>query len=334
MRGAFLIAAASGVALVATAAPLPVYAGTLVLFGFAHVVVELRYVRDRFGQQIDGRLAGTWFALLGGLAAVRAADYAHVPIPGGRTWVELALLAALFVATALATGGTRRWIALAATAAFVALVAFVSPGVAIVALAFLHNLTPLGFLAEALRDPRLTADPTLRRARRRDFALALVAFLVVPALIVSGTAGTLLAGLHLSSLDGAFLGIGRAADHYSVFVPAPWRERDLAPRLFAAAVYLQCAHYFVVLHVLPRLARVTPAAATATPLASPARATLMGASGAVRVGIALAVAAGAVVVLAFLRDFADGRSLYGIVASVHAWVEWPLFLGLLLGAVR
>jgi len=86
--------------------------------------------------------------------------------------------------------------------------------------------------------------------------------------------------------------------------------------------------------VLPRLARVTPAAATATPLASPARATLMGASGAVRVGIALAVAAGAVVVLAFLRDFADGRSLYGIVASVHAWVEWPLFLGLLLGAVR
>jgi hypothetical protein len=335
VRGAFLIAAAGGAALVATAAPLPVYAATLVLFGFAHVVVELRYVRDRFGRRIDGRLAATWFALLGGLALVRAADYAHVPIPGGRTWVELALLAALFVATALATRGTRRWIALLATGAFAALVAFVSPGVAIVALAFLHNLTPLGFLAEALRDPRLSADPALRRTRRRDFALALVAFLVVPALIVSGAAGALLASLHLSSLDGAFLGIGRAADHYSVFVPAPWRERDLAPRLFAAAVYLQCAHYFVVLHVLPRLARTEPAtAAAALSRSTPARASFMGAGGAVRVGIALAVAAGAILVLAFLRDFADGRALYGIAASVHAWVEWPLFLGLLLGAVR
>ncbi len=319
-----LLALACLVALVATAAPLPVYAATLVLFGFAHVVVELRYVRDRFGGRIDGRLVATWFALLGGLAAVRAADYAHVSIPGGRTWVELALLAALFVATALATRGTKRWIALAATGGFAALVAFVSPGVAIVVLAFLHNLTPLGFLVEALRG----------RRRASALALALVAFVVVPALIVSGNVGALLAALHVPASDGAILGIGTAANHFSVFVPAPLRELDLAPRLFAAAVYLQCAHYFAVLHVLPRLARAEPAAAAAPSRSAPARASFMAAGGAVRVGVALAVAGGSLVALAFLRDFADGRSLYGIAASVHAWVEWPLFLGLLLGAVR
>ena len=54
-----LLALAGCVALVATAAPLPVYAATLVLFGFSHVVVELHYVRDRFGKQIDGRLVAT-----------------------------------------------------------------------------------------------------------------------------------------------------------------------------------------------------------------------------------------------------------------------------------
>jgi hypothetical protein len=321
-----LLALSCFVAHVATAAPLPVYAATLVLFGFAHVVVELRYVRDRFARRVDRRLAATGFALLGGLAAVRAADYAHLPIPGGRTWIELALLAALFVATALAIRGTRRWIALAATAAFAALVVLVSPGVAIVVLAFLHNLTPLGFLIEARHEPR-------RASALAVASVAITGFVVVPVLIVSGAVGGLLAALHVPALDGAFLGIGMAASHFAVYVPAPLRELDLAPRLFAAAVYLQCAHYFVVLHVLPRLARAEPAAAAA-PLSGAPRASLVGAGGAVRVGIALAVAAGAVVLLAFLRDFTDGRSLYGIAASIHAWVEWPLFLGLLLGAVR
>lgn len=312
-------------ALVATAAPLPVYATTLVLFGFAHVVVELRYVRERFGGRVDARLAGAWLALLGWLALVRAADYARLPIPGGRSVHELVLLALLLAVTAFATRGRRRWIALAATGAFAGVVLLVSPALALVALAFLHNLTPLGFLAEALRDPALEASATLRRERRRGFELALVAFLVVPALIVSGAADSILGRLQLPAADGAFLGIGTAADHFSIYVPAPWRESAIGARLFSAAVYLQCAHYFVVLHVLPRLARSGTAIAPA-----PART----AFGAVRVGVALAVVAGGIVALAFLRDFADGRALYGIAASVHAWIEWPLFLGLLLGAVR
>ena len=321
-----LIGAACLAALIATAAPLPVYAATLVLFGFAHVVVELRYVRDRFGGRVDARLAGAWFALLGWLALLRAADYARLPIPGGRSAHELALLVLLLAVTAFSTRGRRRWIALAATGAFAAIVLWVSPPLALVTLAFLHNLTPLGFLAEALRDPALEASPSLRRSRRRGFALALALFLVVPALIVAGAAEGIFARLHLPLADGAFLGIGTAADHFQVYVPAPWRERAIGARLFSAAVYLQCAHYFVVLHVLPRLAHSAPAADVAAPVRA--------AFGAVRVGVALIVVAGGAVAIAFLRDFADGRALYGIAASLHAWIEWPLFLGLLLGAVR
>jgi hypothetical protein len=148
-------------------------------------------------------------------------------------------------------------------------------------------------------------------------ALALVAFVAVPALMVGG-AFEPLAGfvsyVHRSgpvdgALSGLFPGLGEAADHFGVFLPGSLPESVLAPRLFAAAVYLQCAHYFVVIEVLPRL---LPDAVRAT--RPPFKV------------VAPLVAVGAALLAGFLRSFAEARALYGIAAAVHAFLEWPLFL--------
>ncbi len=301
-------------ALVVAVAPLPAYAVTLGILGFAHVVVELRYVRARFGARIDPRLIATWVALLAALAGVRAADLAGVVLPAERVTLELTLLAALLLATALAADGARRVVAIAGTAAVASLYLTVAPATLLVTLAFLHNLTPLGFLLERFRGP----------ARRRVMAIALFAFVIVPALLAIGAAEQLFAALAITPLDGEFLGIGATADHFGSFLPRGWHARDFAPRLFVAAVYLQCAHYFVVLHVLPRLVAD-----------GPGRATLQGGIAGMRptawIGGGVLFAAGVALALFFLRSFGEARALYGIASAVHAFLEWPLFLALLLG---
>ncbi len=225
---AALAALALLTAAIVAAAPLLTYAATLALLGFAHVVVELRYVRDRFGGRLVASLWWTWGALLVLLVAIRASGVAGLPLALAERPVELHLLALLLLG---AFDGSARG----------------------------------------------------------------------------------------APLDGAFLGIGAAADHHSAFLPPGWRPLELAPRLFAMAVYLQCAHYFVVLHVLPRLTAAPPAAPPAA-----THAATHAASG--RWWRAAAIAVALLLLLRFTQSFAAGRALYGIAAAVHAFLEWPLLL--------
>ena len=313
-RALALSSCAAATALLASAAPLIVYAGTLALFGFAHVVTELRYVAVRFRGRIAPKLAACWALLLLLLALARAADFGGVALPGGRTAIELALLGALLAVTALAAPPDRRIGATLAVGGAAVLAWCVHPTALLALLAFLHNLTPLGFLAEATRGREQ------QRERWRIGSAALAAFVVVPLLIALGVFEPLVSWFStLASalpLDGAFLGIGPVDTHFSAFLPSAWHERDWAPRLFAAAVYLQCAHYFVVLHVLPRWLPHEIAKPR-----GPRFTTL------VVLGLALGLA------LYFVRSFHDARALYGIAAAVHAFLEWPLFLALVVGNV-
>jgi hypothetical protein len=315
---ALALLAAIGVA----TAPLVVYAVTLALFGWAHVVIELRYVRDRFAARADPRLAATWIVLLGLLVLARAADIAGADLgPGGRTKIELALLVALLAVTAMAARGAARLAAVGATAALGLLFLGVHPAAAIAVLAFLHNLTPLGFLAERLRgEPRRRSVSLVPVA-----SLVLVAFLVVPALLLGGVFERLLAAAGRSPIDGAFLGIGATSSHFGAYLPESWQGEAWAPRLFAAAVYLQCAHYFVVIHVLPRLGAAV-AAQAAPDAPAPARRWS-------RTAVAVCAAIGVALAAGFARSFGEARALYGIAAAVHAFVEWPLFLALIVGVV-
>lgn len=304
-----LVALAVATALAVAAAPLVVYAATLALFGWAHVVVEMRYVRDRFAGRLDRRMVVAWLALLAALAATRVVALAGGTLLVPRTVVELALLAALLLVTARAAPPHARSRALLVVGVAAMVLLALPPAVTLALLAIAHNVTPVGFLAERLEGEE----------RRRALLLSAVCFVGVPLLLFLGAFDSLLAKAGVPSSDGGFLAIGDASDHFSAFLAPAWRVQPWSARLFAVAVYLQCAHYFVVLHVLPRLApprSPSPPPSRARRLALPAA----------------AAAIGGALLLAFFRDFPFARSLYGVAAAVHAWIEWPLFLAVAFGA--
>jgi hypothetical protein len=91
---------------------------------------------------------------------------------------------------------------------------------------------------------------------------------------------------------------------------AAWLDRHLPlalPGLLPALVLAQCLHYLAVLRILPgRL----PGSL------------LQGRS------LWLAVAACLGLSLVFLLDFPQARRFYGVASGMHAWLEWPILLGL------
>ena len=151
--------------------------------------------------------------------------------------------------------------------------------------------------------------------RTRTWALVLAAlvFGLVPLAIASGWPARQLAGWSGSELG--MPGTGRLDQNVRVFVPSFWRDGPRAVDLFSAAVYLQCLHYAVVIHVLPRLLPSSGAQAqVGLPWPAP-RAFAVGLIGVAGISFA-----------AFLFAFSDARALYGLFALVHAWIEVPILL--------
>ncbi len=298
---------ATGLALLAIAFPLPVYALTLGAFGLVHVLAELRYVDLRFAGRLPRRLVGEWTLLLGAVVVIRALAMTGALAGPPRAVAELAVvgLLALSVLRLVRDAGPRGARVGGLAGLVVLLLLFGSaaaPFETLVVLAFLHNLTPVAFLAE-----RTSGD-----ARRRVLSACAVLFGLVPLLIATGGPRRALAA---GGWDGAALavpGVGGVADHLGAFVPS-WIGGAAAVDLFTAAVYLQCLHYAVVIGVLPRL---VPAEARRGIVPWPGRS---------RFVLLLAVV-GAVGLFAFARSFAGTRELYGVFAAVHAWVEVPVLL--------
>jgi hypothetical protein len=303
---ATIVIAAVAVAAACAAAPLFTYVASLAVFGLAHVATELRYVDRRFSRRFGKGALRILIGLLGAIVALRIASF----LPGASALPlrELELAAVAGLAAAAAAPCLRRGEPLAAAlsagvTAAIACGLAVAPGTTLVVLAFLHNLTPIGFLAE-----RLEGAP-----RRRALASCAFAFLVVPALIVSGVFTGWLVRAGVWDPDLAPFAVGPIEAHLGVFVPQAWLDERWATRLFAAAAYLQCAHYAVVIGVLPRLGAADDGAAV-----------LPWPKG--RWFALLTVAAGAIALMGFALAFADARRAYGVVAAIHAWSEVPVLL--------
>ncbi|MEZ6014144.1 MAG: hypothetical protein R3F49_03445 [Planctomycetota bacterium] len=321
----------------ATAAPLWVYSLSLALFGLPHVLAELRYVDARFGARVGRALARWLWAGLAAIVALRLVALGGGGAPMLRTSLELALGAALVAGVVAAVVPRLRargalaqapWTVAAGLAATVVAItlalwsARACPLEAIVWFAVLHNLTPVGFLAERLRG----------RARQRALLLCSVVFGLLPALIASGAAaGALAAALEAtfgvpSGALGAQLsshgppGVGALERHLGVFVPGAWVDSPGALDLFRAAAFLQCMHYAVVLHVLPRLG--AGAAIERAPLCWPRW----------RSTQELAFASCAGLTLGFALAFTDARTVYAVFAAVHAWIELPILALACLGS--
>jgi hypothetical protein len=281
-------------------APLATYSLTLAAFGAAHVLSELRYVDRRFGRSLGGaRLTAMAVFLAGAVLARSLGVFGVVPVAVAVA-AELACVTALVLSAAIGGSASRRALAVAAATAL-GFATLVSPFDTAVTLSLLHNFTPLVFLWEIA--------PRARRGR--IMALAALAFIGLPLLVATGLPRRLLAALTAMDLDP--IGAGGLADHLYVYVPRPLLASDAAIDLFSAAVVAQCAHYAAVILVLPALlAALAPGAKGIVPWPRGA------------VFAAGLVLCAACVFLVFAHDFVEARALYGIAASVHAWIELPL----------
>lgn len=116
--------------------------------------------------------------------------------------------------------------------------------------------------------------------------------------------------LHAGPLDA----------HLYVYVPPQFVATPTAIDLFTASVVAQGAHYAAVIVILPLLlARIEPNARGLAPW--PKSMWFIAICGIVALlGLAR-----------FLEGFADARALYGIFASIHAWIEIPVLIVALSG---
>lgn len=295
-------------AVIASVAPLATYALSLGTLGLVHVLSEIRYVDERFRLRLG---QGLVVGLLGLLAV----------IIGWRIWLllggspgpapaslELALVSVLAV-TALVAVRHAGIVPAAVASGIVVLLAagaYGAPLTALVLLAVLHNLTPIGFLAERLNGAE----------RRRALAASALAFVAVPIVIGSGALRAAWRAASLPLPAGSFWRVGDVDQHLGVFVPPGLVNTASAVDLFAAVVYLQVLHYAVVIHILPRLGATEATGNASSPSGWPSRPVFTAFLG--------VVAAASLV--AFALSFQDARRVYGVFAAFHAWLEVPILL--------
>lgn len=306
---ALLATVLSLAALASVAWPLAVYTSTLATFGLAHVLSELRYVDLRFGGGLGRSLARGLGAALLGIVLVRLALIGHVVPHATGLVLELGFGLSL-VALVLPTLWRARPAAAVlggAVAIGLALTILTSPAAGLLAIAVLHNFTPVGFILEATEG---------RRRRRAAWACAVV-FVVVPLVIATGGPWALVMPVGITAPEASPLGYGPLQDAMKAYLPVDRVPPVTALHLFSACVFLQCAHYVAVLGVLPRL--LPPGATGRLRWPSPR-------------WWPWVLAAAALTVVPFALDFADARRGYGVLAALHAWVELPLLLLALLGA--
>jgi hypothetical protein len=292
---------------VTVALPLATYTTALALFGLAHVLSELNYVDRRFGARL-----GAGKALRIGLpilVAVMARVAATLGLLMPAVGVAIELLAAAALAVGVVTRMRRHRAAGAVIGLLLAGGAVAAPFQMLLGLAILHNLTPLGFFAEALAGER----------RRRALILLAVPFVALPLLIATGLPCAVLARLGLALPEARILASGPLALNLGIFVPASLVSADWALHAFSAAVFAQIMHYAAVIVLLPRLSEEMPAQRV-LPL-----------SGRRWIKRAIAVAA-AGFALVFVVDYGLARQLYALAALVHSWVEIPVLLLALGGA--
>lgn len=293
-----LIIVASFIASVA--APLLTYTTTLAAFGLAHVLSELRFVRQRFGPRIATSVSRRFAMLLGGVVFCRL--LALGGIGGGSTlgMIELGLVVMLVVSVLpmLWRHASARVVGVCLCVGLIVGL-ILSPIYTLLLLAVSHNLTPIGFIAEIVP-----------KHERRAWMMGMLAvFLIAPLLIASGLPWQLTSALGVDLPNATLLPVGVLSDHLGAYLPPCIQQRSWAQHAFSAIVFTQCMHYLMVIHVLPMQ------------LDEGARDGIHERTW--RAGL---MCLGAALLVFFWFDFKNARSVYGIAAAVHAWIELPLLM--------
>ena len=95
------------------------------------------------------------------------------------------------------------------------------------------------------------------------------------------------------------------------YLPANVLLEDWARNVFCSAVYLQLLHYYSTIRLLPRLQPRTHAFGR---IPWPGNTVLS----------SIVILATVVLLMAYFKDFGEARALYGVIASIHVWIEIPL----------
>lgn len=281
-------------------APIAAFVLMISAFGLPHVLYELRYVDERFSARVSPAPLAAIGVLVALIATARIANGMHILMGEVFLWIELGLGAALAL-TATAVMRRNKPLGAVIGIAF-ALGAFYAPIPTFLIWAWVHNLTPLGFVAEI----------TEGEERRRWLLMLSIPFFVLPALVATGVFHDLanalfrVAELQWTSVFGA-----GDKPLLSFLPPDSW---DL--NLFSAAVVAQSMHYVAVIVLLPQLLRAKQGAARQTIVPWPSWPVFAGA-----VTVIAAIAFGIYAV-----SYTDARAAYGVAAAIHAWIELPILL--------
>lgn len=285
--------------------PLATTVLALIVFGLLHIFFELRYVVGRFG----GLLRRPFFdLLLVGLMLIAVLRLAPLGESGPRLEI---LTGYALMAGALAYGLHHHRLTLLAGFGVIAGAATLSlsqPAYHFAVIAHLHNLIPLFFLWEWSRQVGSTAPRSAFRAVQLAWTLA------IPTLILAGTLDGIVAP---DLVSGSQIGGGLEA-LIAAYAPPAWREGALGVRFLTVFAFLQLMHYFVWCGFIPRVGRVE----------SVRFERMLGDRPALRGGrlTALAFASATALAVVFWSDYQLGRTLYGSLASFHAYFEYPIIL--------
>jgi hypothetical protein len=169
--------------------------------------------------------------------------------------------------------------------------------------AWVHNLTPMGFVAEI----------TEGNERRRWLLGLSLPFFVLPALVATGVFHQA-AALVLPVGWTQTLSVFGAGDKPLASFLAPG-VTDL--NLFSAAVVAQAMHYVAVIVMMPMLLRAKQGgvrASTVVPWPSWRMFAL---------GVAIVAA---IAFCIYAVSYTDARAGYAVAAAIHAWIELPVLL--------
>jgi hypothetical protein len=282
-------------------APLAAFVLMISAFGLPHVLYELRYVDERFSSRTSTPVLGVIGALVGAIALARIANSTHwlasdwfVPIEFG-LGAGLAFTAAAFMRTNKVLG--------ALIGIGFALGATYFPIETFLAWAWLHNLTPMGFVAEI----------TEGEERRRWLLWLGLPFFVLPALVAAGVFHDAVAQIFPIAATQT-LSVFDAGDRPLLSFLPPGSS-DL--HLFSAAVVAQAMHYVAVIVMLPMLLKAKQGgvrSATIVPWPS-WRVFAMGVAGIAIVAFGI-----------YAISYTDARAGYAVAAAIHAWIELPVLL--------
>lgn len=295
-------------AIFAVACPLATYTFTLATFGLTHVLTELHYVNNRFHQRLGNSLRLRISQLLLLVICFRSSQvFGLIP-----TWLSIGLelscvvgLVALVIPI-LAKKDWRLGVLATILCVILAVGIFWSATLTLLLFAILHNITPVGFIAEKLRGWQ----------RNRALLACAVVFFLVPLVILSGIPYDFLSSMGLVTLEASLFPVGGLEIHLGAFVPKQLHNQVIAIHAFSAAVFLQSMHYAVVIGVLPKWENANQYRTTNGFLTYYEEK---------QFGWFVTFFS-TLLFVGFTISFINTRAVYGIVAAVHAWVEIPILL--------